>query len=98
MPADTLIYGLGEPKAPFQSRNEPLINKVKTSGWLNNVWIISFGGDEKKKIKTTGADIESDTIRIKASIFCRKQSLLGDQRGCRTTTQNSAATSGKQMK
>lgn len=49
MPADMLIYGLGEPEAPFQSWNELLINKVKTSGWLNNVWIISFCGDEKKK-------------------------------------------------
>lgn len=26
-----LIYGLREPKPPFQSWNEPLINKVKTS-------------------------------------------------------------------
>lgn len=49
MPADTLIYDLGEPEPPFQSRNEPLINKVKTSGWLNNVWIISFCGDGEKK-------------------------------------------------
>lgn len=31
MPADMLIYGLREPKPPFQSWNEPLINKVKTS-------------------------------------------------------------------
>lgn len=31
MQADTLIYGLREPKPPFQSWNEPLINKVKTS-------------------------------------------------------------------
>ena len=31
MPADMLIYGPREPKPPFQSWNEPLINKVKTS-------------------------------------------------------------------
>jgi len=31
MPADMLIYSLREPKPPFQSWNEPLINKVKTS-------------------------------------------------------------------
>lgn len=47
MPADTLIYSRGEPKPPFQSRNELLINKVKTCGWLNNVWIISFCDDER---------------------------------------------------
>lgn len=49
MPADRLIYGPGEPEPPFQSGNEPLINKVETSGRLNNVWIISFGCDEKNK-------------------------------------------------
>lgn len=68
MPADTLIYGQGEPEPPFQSRNEPLINKVKTSGWLNNVWIISFCGDEKKHHKSD-ACTQRGTIKIKASIF-----------------------------
>lgn len=53
MSADTLIYGPGEPEPPFQSRNEPLINKVKTSRWLNNVWIISMKKKKTKKNKTT---------------------------------------------
>ena len=51
MPADMLIYSLGEPEPPFQSRNEPPINKVKTSGDLNYVWIVSFCGKEKKNNK-----------------------------------------------
>lgn len=58
-----LIYGQREPKPPFQSWNEPLINKVKTSkgvacvcvcvksSLMNNARIISFSGNERISVQ-----------------------------------------------
>lgn len=77
MPADMLIYGLREPKPPFQSWNEPLINKVKTSkevacvcvceksSLMNHAWIISIRRNERISVqqKKITAVLRSDLIQ-----------------------------------
>lgn len=97
MPADMLIYSLREPKPPFQSWNEPLINKVKTSEgvvctyvWvcvksrlMNNVWIISFCGNErisvqqKKPRNISCARIRSDTASLERASSYRQICFAG---------------------
>lgn len=70
-----LIYGPREPKPPFQSWNEPLINKVKTSkgvacvcvcvySLMNRGPIISFYSNERISVqqKKITAVLESDLI------------------------------------
>lgn len=54
--------------------------------------------EREEKRHERGAREESDTLKINGTVFQLKQTLFGDQHRYRMTTQNSAATSRKQMK
>lgn len=67
------------------------------SGSFHFVMMKESVQQEKRKHKS-GAWEESDTLKIDGTVFHLKQTLFGDQHRYRMTTQNSAATSRKQMK